>query len=36
MKNGLLFTGSTSPGNWMKQEIVCGLLGPKGNPLNLV
>lgn len=36
LKNALLFTGSTSPGNWMAQEIVCGFLGPKVNPFNLV
>lgn len=35
MKNALLFTGGTSPGNWMKEEIVCGFLGPKGNPPTL-
>lgn len=36
LKNALLFTGGTSPGNWMEQVIVCGLLGPKMNPFNLV
>ena len=34
--NVLHFMGSTSPGNWMKQETICGFLGPKGSPLNFV
>lgn len=34
LENVFLFRESTSPGDWMEEQIASCFLGPRGNPIN--